>query len=141
MKLYETALGYVGTPHINRGNVKGAGLDCCTLPAHLIKDTYGIDIKINFNYSADWYCKRNCKEILLPYLEEHFKSVEELQEGDIISYSFGRSKYAHLSMYLGNNKVVHCSADTGVEITSIDNWVFFNSKGKSRVSGYWRLKE
>lgn len=140
MTLYDIALTYIGTPHINGGNVKGAGLDCCTLIAQIIKEFYNVDIPIEFNYSGDWFCKYDCTEELFPYLEKYFEPVETLQEGDLISYKWGRSNYAHLSMYLCSNTVIHCQADVGVEITDLENPYFFYANGKTRATGIWRLK-
>lgn len=139
--LYNTALSYVGCPHVNRGNLKGVGLDCCTIIAHIIKETRGKEIEINFNYSGDWFCKRNCEEILLPYLEKYFSRTDEPAPGDVISFRWGRAKYAHLAMVIDNQRVVHCSADSGVEITRLNNPYFTDGQGRSRVTGYWRLKE
>lgn len=140
MSLYDVALTYIGTPHINGGNVKGAGLDCCTLITNIYKECYGVEIEVEFGYSADWFCKQNCDEQLLPYLEKYFDRVQDIKPGDIISYKWGRSDYAHLSMYLEPNTVVHCQADIGVEITDLDNPYFFYANGKSRATGIWRLK-
>lgn len=140
-KLNEVAKTFIGTPHINGGNIKGSGLDCCTLPALIYKEILGFQAEINFGYSGDWYCKKHCKEILLPYLEKYCERVQELEAGDTISYSWGRAKYAHLAVYLGDRKVIHCSADFGTEITDLDNPVFFDAKGESRITGIWRLKK
>lgn len=139
-ELYTVARSYIGTPHINRGNVKGAGLDCCTLPAHIFHELLGVEAKINFNYSCDWYCKRNCEEILLPYLQEYCYEVKDLQVGDILSYRWGRAKYAHLAVFLGRGRVIHCSADAGTEITEINSPCFVDGRGESRQTGIWRLK-
>lgn len=139
-KLYAVAKTYVGTPHINRGDVKGAGLDCCTLPAHIFKEIMGLDARISFNYSADWYCQRNCKEILLPYLQTYCNEVTDLRVGDVLSYRWGRAKYAHLAVYLGGGRVIHCSADHGTEITEINSPCFIDGRGESRRTGIWRLK-
>lgn len=64
-KLYETALSYVGTPHINGANVKGAGLDCCTLITNIYKEMGWADIPMEFGYSGDWYCQKNVKNLCL----------------------------------------------------------------------------
>lgn len=140
MIYYDIAKKLVGTPHINGGNVAGAGLDCCTLPAMIIKEATGKEIKIDFGYSPDWYMRHNHEELLLPYLLEYFEEVHELQEGDLISYRWGRSDYAHLAMYIKPGVVVHCAADNGVEITEITNHCFVDGKGRNRATGYWRLK-
>lgn len=139
-ELKELALSYVGTPHINGGNIKGAGLDCCTLPANFFQEAGLGEFEINFGYSADWFCKKPCEEILLPYLEKYCQRVEDPRVGDVISYRWGRAEYAHLAVYLGDNLVLHCKAANGVEITETDAPCFYDSKGRSRVSGYWRLK-
>lgn len=140
-KLNQIALSYVGTPHHNGANIKKVGLDCCTLITNIYQEGGFGNFPITFGYSADWYCQRNCKELVLPYLEKYCNKVNELEIGDVISYRFGRSEYAHLSIYLGDNKVIHCSADYGTEIRKIDDFCFCDAKGKSRISGFWRLKE
>lgn len=140
MSLYEIALTYVGTPHINGGNVKGAGLDCCTLVTSIYKEWLGVDIPISFGYSSDWFCKQNCEEMVLPYLEKYFEPVHTLKEGDLISYKWGRSNCAHLSMYLESNTVIHSQVDIGTEITDLENPYFFYANGKTRATGIWRLK-
>lgn len=140
MKLYEVAKSYIGTPHHNGGNVKGAGLDCCTLVTSIYREIGLADIPVNFGYSGDWYCRCNCEELMLPYLEKYFSRVDILNPGDVVSYAWGRSKYAHLSLYLEQGQVIHCSADDGTVITDFNDPVFFDARGNSRVTGFWRLK-
>ena len=139
-ELYKIAKSYCNTPHINGGNIKGVGLDCCTLITHILSDYYGLQIDVDFGYSGDWFCERDCKEIMLPYLERYFVRVSHLRPGDIISYTWGRAHYAHLSMYLGNNLVVHCMADIGVEITEITD-PCFSVGNRDRISGVWRVRD
>ena len=140
-KLYETALSYVGTPHINGANVKGAGLDCCTLITNIYKEMGWADIPMEFGYSGDWYCQKDCKELVLAYLTKYCYEVDELQPGDVISYRWGHSNYAHLSMYIGNGCIIHCSADNGTCITDLDDPLLLDAKGRSRATGFWRLKD
>ena len=139
--LQRIAIDYVGTPHHNGGNVKGAGLDCCTLMTNIQKDMGYGDVPISFGYSQDWFCQKNCKELLLPYLQEYCTRVKKLKEGDIISYRWGRAKYAHLAMYIGNNLVIHCNADHGVNIAEFNDSCFYDAKGESRITGYWRRRK
>lgn len=136
-KLNQIAATYIGTPHINGGQIKGVGLDCCTLMSAIYKEI-GVDIPVATGYSADWFCRRGC-ELIKPYLDEHFDKVEELQPGDLVSFSYGRAKFAHLAMYLGGGRLIHCGADQGVELTDFNNPSFFKA-GISRIAGYWRLK-
>ena len=119
--------------HQNGTSVRGVACDCTGLVTGIYAEK-GINITVNLNYGAFWYMKKGCEELLLPYLEKYCNKVDELQEGDCISYKFGRSKYAHLSIYLGDGKIIHCNADFGVEIIN---------KGElaDRETGFWRLKD
>ncbi len=139
-KLNKLALTYLGTPHVNGGNIKGAGLDCSTLPAHFFRELGYGEYDIMFGYSGDWYCKKDCEEKLLPYLEKYGKRItaEELEPGDVISYRWGRAQYAHLAIYLGDGRILHCQAQSGVEITDRDAPYLIDKKGRSRETGYWR---
>lgn len=138
-KLYDIALSYVGTPHRNGGNIKKVGLDCCTLITQILQEAGYGTVPITFGYSCDWFCKINCKEILLPYLEKHCFRKDKMEAGDVLSFRWGRAKYAHLALYLGDNKVVHCSADFGTEITDLNNPYFYDYQGRSRISGIWGI--
>lgn len=140
-KFMELAKTYVGTPHINGGDVKGAGLDCCTLVTNFYAELGYKKIAVRFGYSGDWYCQRHCKEILLPYLQQYFMRAKRLEAGDLLSFRWGRSQYAHLAIYLGDGKVLHCDADDGTVITDIYDLKFTDALGKSRITGYWRFKD
>ena len=139
-KLLDLAKTYVGTPHINGGDVKGAGLDCCTLVTNFYAELGHKKIKVKFGYSADWYCQKDCEELLLPYLEKHFVRTKCLMPGYLVSYRWGHSKYAHLAIYLGKGMLLHCDADDGTSITNIDDPKFTDALGKSRITGFWRPK-
>lgn len=138
-KLEKIALSYVGTPHHNGGNVKGAGLDCCTLVAHVYRDMGWGDIPITFGYSSDWFCKKGCEEILLAYLEMFFKRVKKPKAGDVASYRFGRAEYAHVGIVLPGSRILHCTVEQGVTVDKDDAPYFFDRKG-GRITGYWRRK-
>lgn len=139
-KLVEISKSFLGTPHINGAMVKGAGVDCCTLPILIYKELGLLNIEESMSYSCDWFCKKNCEEILLPYLNKYCNSVEDLQPADLVSFRWGRSNFAHLAMYIGDGKFIHSNANNGVEIVSADCPYFFDKQGYTRITGYWRLK-
>lgn len=118
--------------HQNGTNMRGVACDCTGLITGIYADK-GIIIPVDFNYDAFWYMRKGCKELMLPYLEKHFERVSTLDEGDCITYRFGRAQYAHIAMYLGEGKIIHCNADFGVEIINKEELT-------DRESGYWRLK-
>lgn len=142
-KLKSVALSYIGTPHINGGNVKGenGGLDCCTLITQILKEMGHGEICISFGYSADWFCKKDTEELMLPYLEKYFDKVNRLKVGDVITYRWGRAEYAHISMMIARRMVIHCDASCGVEAIEADNPKFYDRVGNTRISGFWRLKD
>lgn len=139
--LEKIAQTYVGTPHINGGNVKGAGLDCCTLVTSLYREAGIIDVTMPTGYANDWYCRKNHEEYILAYLEKYCERVHELREGDLISYRWGRSDYAHIAVYFGRGRIIHSEADSGTSITDLTDPKLYDHTGKSRVTGYWRLKD
>lgn len=141
VKLQQIANSYIGTPFVNTGRIKGVGVDCCTLPKGIFEELTGKEFPMPTVYSAGWYCKKNCKELMLPYLESYCDKVDDLQDGDIISFRWGRAEYAHLAVYLGDGIIIHCKAGEGVEYTELTNPDFYDAKGESRITGYWRVKE
>jgi len=138
-KLYKVAKEYIGTPWVNGGNVKGAGLDCSTLPSNFFHDLGYGEFYLPHGYPGDWFCRKDCKELILDGLEQYCIRIDAPEPGDIISYRWGRSVCAHLSIYMGDNHVLHCSAIRGVEITDYDNPYFYDAKGNSRITGFWRV--
>lgn len=143
-KLISVAKSFCGTPHHNGGMVKGIGLDCCTFPVLLFKELGVANIEVTTGYSADWFCSNVGGELLEPYLDQYFIRVENLLPGDVISYRWGRSQWAHIAVYLGEvndrEMVVHCSADDGVCFAERGSCCFIDKKGESRETGFWRLK-
>lgn len=132
-RLNEIANSWVGTPHQNACSLRGTACDCTGLITGIYRDLGVADIPVDYNYTAFWYTKKGCNELLLPYLEKYCVRVDTLEPGDIIAYRFGRSVCAHVSMYLGDDRIIHCNADFGTEIINI-------LELKNRESGYWRLK-
>lgn len=144
IKLYEIASSYVGTPHVNAGMIKKAGVDCSTLPALIFEEMGYGPYNIELNYTGDWYIKQNPDRKLEAYLEKYCNKIEEneLRAGDIIAYQYGRA-VSHLSLLLDDEKeyVIHCHAMRGTEITEYDDPIFKKGNGKSRAVSYWRIKE
>src|SRR3546814_15891670 len=54
-------------------------------------------------------------------MAEHIKRKYErqLQEGDLVFFSFGRGKIEHVGNYLHNHKFVHVSTSKGVIISDL----------------------
>lgn len=113
--------------------MRGIACDCTGLIVGILHDN-GVDLDVKYDYDAFWYLKKDHQEKMLPYLEKYFYRVETLKPGDLISYRFGRSNFAHISMYLENDKIIHCHADFGVEIVN-------RKELEDRETSFWRLKD
>ena len=119
--------------HQNGTKLKGVACDCTSLIVGILADN-GISIDVDYNYNAFWYTRKGCTELMLPYMEKYFDKVDTPIPGDCITYQFGRAKYSHISMYIGDGKIIHCNADFGVE-------VIHREELKNRESGFWRVKD
>lgn len=140
-KIAEAAKGWLGTPHINNAKVRGVGIDCgmlllaSTEDAGLIKEG---SVKVE-PYSNEWHLHRS-EEWFLHYVEAHCEKVEDLQPGDFLLYQYGRC-ISHGAVYVGDNMVVHALVNQGVIMSNIDETMFFDAKGNSRLRGIYRFKE
>lgn len=142
-KLQSIIKTYFGTPAVNGAKIKGAGVDCSTFPALVFEELGYGPFEIDPGYSNDWYMAKSGGDILIPYLDRYCYRIkeEEITDGDIIAYQYGHA-VCHLSIVydITNRIVAHVHAVRGVEITYMDDSVFFKGK-KSRIHSFWRLKE
>lgn len=91
-EIVDYALQFVGNPYVYGGTSLTEGADC----SGFIQSVYSkFGIKLN-RVSADQAL--NGREV----------SLDEIQPGDLIFYvSRGSSRISHVSLYIGNNQVVH----------------------------------
>lgn len=141
-RIADSALQYLGTPHINGAKVKGIGVDCGMLLIAAMEDSGEMDKGSLYikPYSNEWQLHHS-EEWFLSYVKTIADEIteEELQPGDFIMYQYGRC-VSHASIYLGNGMVIHSVLGQGVIITSTNDVMFLNKKGESRVRGYYRYK-
>ena len=107
--LYAYIDDWMGVPH-RSGGIDHRGLDCSAFVGLVMRDVYGKAVP------------RVSKEIA-----EHIKRKYErqLQEGDLVFFSFGRGSIDHVGIYLHNNKFVHVSTSKGVIISDLhDSWYY-----------------
>lgn len=136
----KAACEWIGTPHVNNAKVKGIGVDCGMLLIAALEDSGTIkkdDIKIK-PYSNEWHLHRD-EEWFKSYVEQYCDKVDDLQVGDFLLYQYGRC-VSHGAVYIGNNTVVHALVDRGVILSNINETMFIDAKGKSRLRGIYRYR-
>lgn len=136
----KAACEWIGTPHVNNAKVKGIGVDCGMLLIAALEDSGTIkkdDITIK-PYSNEWHLHRD-EEWFKSYVEQYCDKVDDLQVGDFLLYQYGRC-VSHGAVYIGNNTVVHALVDRGVILSNINETIFLDAKGKSRLRGIYRYR-
>lgn len=139
-KIADGAMKWLGTPHINGAKVKGRGVDCAMLCMASVEEAgllhkYKVEIE---PYSNEWHLHHS-DEKLLGYVKEYCQPVDDLQPGDFLMYQFGRC-ISHAAVYIGDGMVCHSVVGQGVILTNLDDVMFFDAKGRSRLRGIYRYR-
>lgn len=139
-KIAEAAKSWLGTQHINGARVKGHGVDCGMLLIAALEDSgtiekNGIPIK---PYSNEWHLHHS-EEWFLFYVQEYCDQVEDLKPGDFMMYQYGRC-ISHAGVYIGNGVLCHSVIGQGVILTELNDVMFLDAKGKSRLRGIYRFR-
>ena len=108
-ELYTFIDDWMGVPH-RTGGTDHRGMDCSAFVGLVMQEIYGKAVP------------RASKD-----MAEHIKRKYErqLQEGDLVFFSFGRRNIDHVGIYLHNHKFVHVSTSKGVIISDLrDSWYY-----------------
>lgn len=137
------AMNWLGTPHVDNSMAKGHGVDCAHLMLGVMIDANLIgegDLRIE-HYSNEWHLHRS-EDKFLKYMDRigYEVDIDDMQVGDFILYQYGRC-ISHGAIYIGDNMVVHAYVDMGVIISSLDDVIFYDGKGNSRIRKVYRFKE
>ncbi|MGK6351358.1 C40 family peptidase [Parapedobacter sp. DT-150] len=107
--LYAYIDDWMGIPH-RTGGTDRRGVDCSAFVGMVMRDVYG--------KSAPRASKEMADDIKRKY-------ERQLEEGDLVFFSFGRRDIDHVGIYLHNNKFVHVSTSKGVIISDLhDSWYY-----------------
>lgn len=133
------ALAWLGTPHINGARAKGHGVDCgmlliASLEGAGVVGQDAIDIA---PYSNEWHLHHS-EEWFLHYVQTYCYEVDKMQPGDFLLYQFGRC-ISHGGVYVGGGMVCHAVVEQGVILSGLDDVMFLDAKGRSRLRGVYRF--
>lgn len=108
-RLYAFIDDWMGAPHRLGGNTK-RGIDCSGFIDLLFQDVYKKELpRTSFEMAET--VKR--------------KYENQLQEGDLVFFSFGKKRVDHVGIYLANNKFAHVSTSKGVVISDLHaSWYY-----------------
>ena len=133
------ALSWLDTPHVNGAKAKGKGVDCGMLLIGCLEDAKlcDKDAICIAPYSNEWHLHHS-EEWFLHYVQNYCVKVDSMQPGDFLMYQYGRC-VSHAGIYVGRNYVVHAQLDRGVIMSELDDVIFFDNKGNSRLRGIYRF--
>lgn len=107
--LYSFIDQWMGSPHRLGGHTR-SGIDCSAFVSMVYNQVYSRDLPRTSRDMAQ-HIKR--------------KYDDQLQEGDLIFFSFGGKDIDHVGVYLHNGKFVHVSTKQGVVISNLkDVWYY-----------------
>lgn len=143
-KIAKAAIAWLGTPYANNSMVKGTGVDCSYLLVAALVDSglMKADRLQIENYSNEWHLHHS-EEKYLKYVQQVADEVKEgapLEIGDFLLYQYGRC-ISHGAIYIGKGLVIHAFVDYGVIISKLDDVLFYDKKGRSRLRAVYRYRE
>lgn len=71
---------------------------------------------------------------------DEVKEGSPLKIGDFLLYQYGRC-ISHGAIYIGKGLVIHAFVDYGVIISKLDDVLFYDKKGRSRLRAVYRYRE
>lgn len=108
-KLYNYIDEWMGAPHRLGGQTK-SGIDCSGFINNIYENVYNKPLLRTSSQMSE-QVKR--------------KYENQLIEGDLVFFSFGKHQVDHVGLYLGNNKFVHVSTSKGVMISDLHEPWFY----------------
>lgn len=144
-RIAEAAMKWLGTPYQNNAMVKGIGVDCSyLLVAALIESGVMAKDRLNIeDYSNEWHLHHS-EEKYLKYVKQVADEVnledDVIRVGDFVLFQYGRC-ISHGAIYIGNGLLIHAFVDYGVILSSIDDVIFYDKKGRSRLRAVYRYRE
>jgi NlpC/P60 family len=119
LKLFSFIDEWYGTPY-RFGGASKAGVDCSAFTGNLMTTVFGVGLP---RMAKDQY--NVCEHL----------GKDEMSEGDLVFFHTTRKGISHVGIYLGNNKFVHASVNSGVTISDMSDGYYakaFRGGGRTR---------
>lgn len=141
--IVKEAFTWLGTPHINQAKVKGVGVDCGMLLIACLENAGYVEkgaIEVA-PYSNEWHLHHSA-EWFLHIVETYCDKIplEEILPGDFLLYQYGRC-ISHGGIYVGDGRLIHALVEQGVVMTDMNDVMFVDAKGNSRLRGAYRFRK
>lgn len=118
---------YVGIPFKTRSFDKNEGLDCLTFIITFLREVLNKEVTIDIPmYGDNWY---NDEELAKIYTEGIYKycnidvyskhSILRVHDLLFFSYFDDVNRITHAGIYIGQNRMIHCTEKHGVIITKL----------------------
>ena len=125
---------YVGIPFTNLGRIK-TGADCWGLARIVLKEQYGIILPELLSY-LDALNPQQVAEVI--NFNTPLISGEELltPEAGCIVVMSKAGLGSHVGVYIGNNKIIHTTRQTGAIIEKLNS-----NRLKTKIEGFYRVSK
>ena len=92
-------------------------------------------------YSNEWHLHHS-EERFLTVVEKYCDEVPmaDIQPGDFLLYKYGRC-VSHGGIYVGDNHLIHAVVDQGVIMSDLNDVMFLDAHGRSRLHGVYRFRK
>ena len=122
--IVKEALSWCGTRWQHQTCCKGVATDCVGLAKGIYINLTSKQIEAPSNYSATWHLFKS-DEVMYQEAMRYCMDVgiDNMQEGDLFLFAFGKGPAHHVGIYIGEGNFVHAWADIGkVSISSLDGF-------------------
>ena len=137
-KTVAEAKTWLNTPYHHMGKIKGVGVDCGQFLIAVFENIGHLkpgEVNPGY-YPPDWHLHRD-EERYLGWIKSRCRKVTEAEPGDIALFKFGRC-VSHGGIVIAWPRIIHAYLDYGVIISSIDEPLLTDGKGRSRLEGIYR---
>ncbi|MDD3157659.1 NlpC/P60 family protein [Anaeromusa sp.] len=142
MNVINEAYSWIKTPYHSGAKLKGVGVDCGQLLIAVYENAGYLaagECDPGY-YSPEWHLHKS-EEKYLGWIERYCDPITgDPEPGDIVLFKFGRC-VSHGGIFVGENKIIHAYVGMGVIESALNESLFFDKKGQSRLYGIYRPRQ